>query len=108
MVCGPLLIVRETADWVLVQCLGKSQHYDQRPASCHAGNCRRDHDLSGPDWYWNPDSTWLNGLRPTACAGTANGALMHCLDSTQGYDLRPAYFMLETEDVVVTCQTLTD
>ena len=33
---------------------------------------------------------------------------MHCLDSTQGYDLRPACFMLETEDVVVTCQTLTD
>ena len=38
---------------------------------------------------------------------TADGALVHCLDWSQPYDPRPAYFMREMVDVIMTCQTLT-
>jgi len=82
MIGGPLLVMRETADVIM---------------TCQT--------LTGTGTLTAPGSMVCG---PLLCAGTANGALMHCLDSTQGYDLRPAYFMLETEDVVVTCQTLTD
>jgi len=36
------------------------------------------------------------------------GLQYSCLDATQPYDPRPAYFMLETVDVIVTRQTLVD
>ena len=36
------------------------------------------------------------------------GAPVQCLDATQPYDPRPAYFMRETVDVILTRQTLAD
>ena len=59
-------------------------------------------------WPWTLDRTGPTVCGPRLARETADGAPVQCLDATQPYDPRPAYFMRETVDVIVTRQILAD